>query len=198
MAADIQWMLGSLEWDFATKVTVAVIGGISAVLVAWIGARKARSNSQEIAEAPKPSRPVVSAPVPMPGSLTPVPTKPRRGDSIPFTHSEISAHIKRGTPYQQSLLEKDYVGATVRWRGILRSIDRYADGKATVVVDCADDGSHVSCDAIEADIVDLRLAEAGGMIEVVGVIVCVSSAYTELSECLIRLVAAEVAPKGRG
>jgi hypothetical protein len=198
MAADIQWMLGSLEWDFATKVTVAVIGGISAVLAAWIGARKARSNSQEIAEATKPSRPVVSAPAPTPASPAPIPTKARRGDPIRFTHSEISAHIKRGTPYQQSLLEKDYVGATVRWQGILRSIDRYADGKATIVVDCADDGSHVSCDAMETDIVDLRLAEADSMIEVVGVIVCVSSAYTELSECLIRLVTTEVAPKGRG
>lgn len=183
MAATFQPILASLQWDFITSVTVAVIGGIGAVVVAFI----TRKTSEKSPDAPAPVTPLSS--VPSVNKATLLPTRPpllRRGSPIPLTHSEIAVHIKRGTPYQQSTLEKDYIGSTVCWLGILRSIYRHGDGIASIGIDCADDGSHVSCRAAECDIDHLRLMDAGASVEVTGVIECVSSAYTELTDCLMR------------
>ncbi len=186
--------MGSIDLEFIAKIIVPVITGLFGIAIALI-ARKARANTSEATT----TVPAKSAAEPTPPAAIPPQTDvrkmPTRGTPIQFTHSEIAAHIKRGTPFQQSLLEKDYIGATIHWRGILRSIDRYADGRASVVVDCSDDGTHVSCHGGEDGIAELRLTETGSDVEVTGVIDCISGAYTELSDCIIRPVPKEASLK---
>lgn len=167
-----------MEWTAkeVAPIIVALIGFAGVVVGAIINKRMKAAREQ--ASMPTPTTPT-APPKHVDGTL-PV----QRPPVLAITHAEIQERLKDLGPFQRDQIERSYVGTRVRWRILLKSVSDYGNGGANVAGVVVDTKSSTSCNGKMSDFRCLMHAADGEEVEVEGTLDLVSSAYTELTDCV--------------